>query len=393
MPGVVYGNTIYASVVIGEFTDELIEKLRELAESDARTKYPSAAQAVINVIDYGLTQSNVKDFNYALAILRKAKPNEVPKGLASTLNYVMTNIVWDKTMAKARELANQGLTVVFDNNDAAASNKVDIAFVSDTTDLIDTYQDAGKENYKKAVSAINSTKVIPTPSGKGIVDILQGKATSGVQISKAVSKAMLDLKNSIYIANKVELNSINTELKSLRSLGVLDAILKEQNITADQVREALAKRKEILKDVLDINDISVGDVVMFTKQLGSQERFPGMIIKKDNSNISIAPISLNDQGGTNESLNDLFNSPEVSTFTARQIYDFIFPMAKEATPVTPDPDVKTQSDAAQEEVKSTPSELAQRLKDNIEYTNNQSVEDTVNDFIDVLFNGKNVKKQ
>jgi hypothetical protein len=393
MPGVVYGNTIYASVVIGEFTDELIEKLRELAESDARTKYPSAAQAVINVIDYGLTQNNVKDFNYALAILRRAKPNEVPKGLASTLNYVMTNIVWDKTMTKARELADQGLTVVFDNNDAAASNKVDIAFVSDTTDLIDTYQDAGKENYKKAVSAINSTKVIPTPSGKGIVDILQGKATSGVQVSKAVSKAIQDLKNSIYIANKVELNSINTELKSLRSLGVLDAILKEQNITADQVREALAKRKEILKDVLDINDISVGDVVMFTKQLGSQERFPGMIIKKDNSNISIAPITLNDQGGTNESLNDLFNSPEVSTFTARQIYDFIFPMAKEATPVTPDPDVKTQSDAAQEEVKSTPSELAQRLKDNIENTKNQSVEDTVNDFLDGLCNGKNVKKQ
>ena len=387
MPGVVYGNTIYASVVIGEFTDELIEKLRELAESDARTKYPSAAQAVINVIDYGLTQNNVKDFNYALAILRRAKPNEVPKGLASTLNYVMTNIVWDKTMTKARELADQGLTVVFDNNDAAASNKVDIAFVSDTTDLIDTYQDAGKENYKKAVSAINSTKVIPTPSGKGIVDILQGKATSSIQVSKAIQ----DLKNSIYIANKVELKSINTELKSLQSLGVLDAILKKQNITADQVREALAKRKEILKDVLDINDINIGDVVMFTKQLGSQERFPGMIIKKDNSNISIAPISLNDQGGTNESLNDLFNSPEVSTFTARQIYDFIFPMAKEATPVTPDPDVKTQSDAANEEVKSTPSELAQRLKDNIENTKNQSVNDTVNDFLDGLCNGKNVK--
>jgi len=44
----------------------------------------------------------------------------------------MSNIVWDKTMTRARELADQGLTVVFDNNDAAASNKVDIAFVGET---------------------------------------------------------------------------------------------------------------------------------------------------------------------------------------------------------------------------------------------------------------------
>ena len=143
---------------------------------------------------------------------------------------------------------------------------------------------------------------------------------------------------------------------------------------------------------MSIDDINVGDVMMYTTQLGGK-RVPGMIIKKDNSNISIAPIVLNEQGGTNQSLNDLFNSSEITTFTAGQMHDFIFPMAKEAAPITPDPDVKAQSDAATEEVKSTPTELTQRLKDNIENTKNQSVEDTVNDFLDGLCNGKNVKKQ
>jgi hypothetical protein len=292
-------------------------------------------------------------------------------------------------MTQARELANQGLTVVFDSNDAATSNKIDIAFVSDTTDIIDSYTDTGKDIYRRAINAINSTKAIPTPSGKSIVDILQGKVTSEIQTSKAIQ----DLKNSIYTANKAELNSINTELKGLRSRGVLNAILKEQKLTEDEVREALNKRRELLKNVLDMDDLNVGDVVLFTKQLGSQERFPGMIIKKDNAKLSIAQITINDQGGANESLNDLFNSSEVSTFTARQVYDFIFPMAKEVTPVTPDPDVKAQSDAANNEVKSTPTEVSQRLKDNMENTKNQSVDDTVNDFLEGLCTGKKGKKQ
>ena len=93
---------------------------------------------------------------------------------------------------------------------------------------------------------------------------------------------------------------------------------------------------------------------------------------------------MNEAGGTNESLNDLFNKSGVRTFTAREVPIFIFPMQQQQPPVTPDPDVKAQSDAVQEEVKSTPAEVAQRLKDNIENTKNKSVDDTVNDFLNGL---------
>jgi len=386
MPGVIYGNIIYAKVVAGEFTDELVEKLRELAESDITDEFSSAAETIVNVIDNGLTPDKVKAFNYSISVIRTAKGNRVPVGLSSTLRYVMTNLVWTKTMAQARELAKQGLTVVFDNNEAASSNQVDIAFVSDTTDLIDDYTETGKDNYKKAVGVISPTKVIPTPSGKGIVDILQGKATSGVQ----VSKAMVDLKNSIFTADKSELKSINTELKSLRSIGALDPILQKQNITEDQVREALAKRKELLKDVLEMNEISVGDIVQVSENF---KKFPGMVIAKTEDGITIAKIILNENGGPTQSKDDLFNSKEISTFTAKQVPYSISPMAKEEAPVIPDPDVKAQSDAATEEVKSTPTEVSQRLKDNMENTKNQSVEDTVNDFLEGLCTGKKGKKQ
>jgi len=37
---------IYASFVVGEFSDELVEKLRELAESASPTAYAAAAKAV-----------------------------------------------------------------------------------------------------------------------------------------------------------------------------------------------------------------------------------------------------------------------------------------------------------------------------------------------------------
>ena len=109
---------------------------------------------------------------------------------------MMTNLVWAKTMAEARKLADQGLTVVFDNNEAAASNKVDIAFVGDT-DLTAKSTEQAKANRERAVAGISSTKVIPTPSAQSILDILQGKAKSGVQ----TSKAMQQLRNYIYIAN------------------------------------------------------------------------------------------------------------------------------------------------------------------------------------------------
>ena len=384
MPGVVYGNVIYAKAVAGEFSDELVEKLRELAESDITDEFSSAAETIVNVIDNGLTPDKVKAFNYSISVIRTAKGNRVPVGLSSTLRYVMTNLVWTKTMAQARELAKQGLTVVFDNNEAASSNQVDIAFVSDTTDIIDDYTETGKNNYKYAVAALGRTKVIPTPSGKGILDILQGKATPGPQ----VSSAMLDIKNSIFIANKSELDSINTELKGLRSRGLLDPILQQQNLTADQVEEALAKRKEQFKDVLEINDISVGDIVQVNLTVS---RFPGMVIAKTEDEITVAKIILNENGGPTQSKDDLFNSKEISTFTAKQIPNIISPMAKEVTPVTPDPDVKAQSDAANNEVKSTPTEVSQRLKDNMENTKNQSVEDTVNDFLEGLCTGKKGK--
>ena len=109
-----------------------------------------------------------------------------------------------------------------------------------------------------------------------------------------------------------------------------------------------------------------------------------MVIKKDDTGVTIAPISLNEEGNTNESLSDLFSRSEVSTFTEEQVPDFIFPMAKEETPVTPDPDVKAQSDAVNQEVKSTPAAVAQRLRDNVANTEGQSVNETLNNFLDGL---------
>lgn len=445
LPGVVYGNIILSKFVIGDFSDQVVEKLRDLIELDLNTEnrlkasiatikskkegpkneevftaeytLPNgskkdiknstkealvakltelhdkeynlikAAQTVINAIDTGVNPENIKDLLYAISILRFAKPESgVPQGLPVAINYMMTNLVWDKTMAEAKKLADQGVTVVFDNNEAAASNKVDFAFVGET-DLTANSTPQAKANIERAVNGVSPTKVLPLSGAKNILDILQGKVQMGVQQSKAMS----NIRSSIYTANKLELAAIKAELNSLKSLGLLPGILQQQNATSDQVREDIAKREELLKDRLDINDLSVEDIVMYTEQKGGKT-VPGMIVKKNSSEVSVVPISLNEEGETNESLNDLFNKSEVSTFTSTQLHDFIFPMAKEETPVTPDPDVKAQSDAATQEAKSTPAEQGQRLKDNINADPNKTAKDAVNEFLDGLCKGKSKKQ-
>ncbi len=379
IPGVIYGNSLYASVSIGEFDDDLINKLRAMANDPAAPwDIQQHAKTIVNAVDNGITPSQVKDINSAITNL--SKPGKISGTLPAIIKSIQNGIL-DKVIAKARELADAGATVIFDNNAIAASDKVDIAFVSPTTDLVSVY---GKTSYyRDAIKGISKNKIIRKPLGKSIVDIITGVVTPDIQISNAFNNLIA----SIETAAKNKLNAITTEIESLKRLDIYDAILQDVGLTSAQVEEALSKRKDQLQNTLDISDLNVNGIVMYKKQADG-EVIPGMVIKKDDTGVTIAPISLNEEGNTNESLSDLFSRSEVSTFTEEQVPDFIFPMAKEETPVTPDPDVKAQSDAANQEVKSTPAEVAQRLKDNIENTKDQSVDDTVNDFLDGLCKGK-----
>lgn len=383
IPGVIYGNSLYASVAIGEFDDDLINKLRDIANDPAAPwDIQQHAKTIVNAFDNGITPSQIKDINSAITNL--SKPGKISGTLPAIIKSIQNGIL-DKVIAKARELANAGATVIFDNNAVAASDKVDIAFVSPTTDLVSVY---GKASYyRDAIKGISKNKIIRKPLGKSIVDIITGVVTPDIQISDAFNNLIA----SIETAAKNKLNAIATEIESLKRLDIYDAILQDVGLTSAQVEEALSKRKDQLQNTLDISDLSVNDVVMYKKQADS-EVTPGMVIKKDDTAVTIAPISLNEEGNTNESLSDLFSRSEVSTFTEEQVPDFIFPMAKEEAPVTPDPDVKAQSDAAQEEVKSTPAEVAQRLKDNMEKNKDQSVEDVVNDVLDGLCTKKSKKQ-
>lgn len=375
IPGVIYGNSLYASVSIGEFDDDLINKLRAMANDPAAPwDIQQHAKTIVNAVDNGITPSQVKDINSAITNL--SKPGKISGTLPAIIKSIQNGIL-DKVIAKARELADAGATVIFDNNAIAASDKVDIAFVSPTTDLVSVY---GKTSYyRDAIKGISKNKIIRKPLGKSIVDIITGVVTPDIQISDAFNNLIA----SIETAAKNKLNAIATEIESLKRLDIYDAILQDVGLTSAQVEEALSKRKDQLQNTLDISDLNVNGIVMYKKQADS-EVIPGMVIKKDDTGVTIAPISLNEEGNTNESLSDLFSRSEVSTFTEEQVPDFIFPMAKEETPVTPDPDVKAQSDAVNQEVKSTPAAVAQRLRDNVANTEGQSVNETLNNFLDGL---------
>jgi hypothetical protein len=377
IPGVVYGNTILAKYVMGDFNNDLINRIRTVAESDS--DLAPYAQTVVNAFENGVTKDMfgredlTKNLLYSITALETANWKEVKIEPIITIGIkaVLTN-AWSKVMAEARTQADQGATVVFDNNDAAASNKVDIAFVGET-DITQKFTKSGRYKYETALKALNKAIIKDMPSGKSIVDILQGNAEPDIQVSKAVQ----ELAVSLFQATKAEFEAIKIQLDTLKSLGVLDSVLQKQNLTADAVEKMMATKEQKLKELLDIDDINVGDVVEFNEK---GTNFPGMVIAKVGGKVTVAKVILNENGVPTQSKDDLFNSKEISTFTAREVPYNIFPMADQK-PVVPTPDVKAQTDAAMQNQTDNQGDNIAQLNEDLEANKDKSAGDVLNDFL------------
>ena len=144
----------------------------------------------------------------------------------------------------------------------------------------------------------------------------------------------------------------------------------------------LEERGKFLETALDIDDVNVGDLILYRKQYGIDTFFSGMIIKKDGTGITVADVFLDEFGGTNQTLNDLFNSPKVRTFTVKMIPDFIYSMEQKQQTTTVDPDVKAQTDTAMEAQKENPVDAVSQLNADLDATKDKSANDVFGDFLD-----------
>ena len=384
IPGVTYGSTIYLDRVLEGFDDTLIGNLRngieKLSEdTDDAKKVKTAGTELLDILDRykspakDVTTDDVKTVNGALERLtNQTASSYIPTSIITKIKKIQSN-AWDKTMSDARSLANEGQTVVFDLNGAAASGKIDLALISAKSDLGDLGY-----NYGKAIANIKGKSYDIT--GKNILDILNGTVDLDYTIPEIIREKLLA---NINEASKKELGLVEILLPRLPK-SVLDQVLADQNLTMEQVDKAIATRKNKLATIFDMDDLVVDKanptVVQYTvneitgkQEFGGQGRKQGVVISNDGLRVRIAEFV------PGLSFEDLEESENVVTFTAKEVPYFILPL-KPQTPTTVDPDVNAQSDEMMNDPVSDPATSMSNLKNDLDSAKNVSAADALASF-------------
>jgi hypothetical protein len=276
-------------------------------------------------------------------------------------------------MSDARSLANNGQTVIFDLNGAAASGKIDLALISSTSDL-----GTLGYNYGKAIANIKGKSYDIT--GKNILDILNGTVDLDFTIPEIIREKLL---SNINEASKKELSTVEILVSRLPK-AILDQVLADQNLTMEQVNKAIVARQNKLATIFDMDDLVVDKanptVVQYTtneitgkQEFGGQGRKQGVVISNDGLRVRLAEFV------PGLSFEDLEESENVVTFTAKEIPYFILPL-KPQTPTTVDPDVNAQSDAMMNDPVSDPGTSMGNLQADLDSTKNVSAADALASF-------------
>jgi len=384
IPGVTYGSTIYLDRVLEGFDDTLIENLRngisKLSEdTDDAKKVKTAGIELLDILDRykspakDVTTDDVKTINGALVRLtNQTAESYIPASIITKIKKIQSN-AWTKTMSDARSLANEGQTVVFDLNGAAASGKIDLALISATSDLGDLGY-----NYDKAIANIKGKSYNIT--GKNILDILNGTVDLDYTIPEIIREKLL---SNINDASKKELGLVEILLPRLPK-AVLDQVLADQNLTMEQVDKAIATRKNKLATIFDMDDLVVDKanptVIQYVVDKATgKPKFKGdglkqgVVIGNDGLRVRIAEFV------PGLSFEDLEESENVVTFTAKEIPYSILPL-KPQTPTTVDPDVNTQSDAMMNDPVSDPATSMSNLKTDLDSAKDVSAADALASF-------------
>jgi hypothetical protein len=368
IPGLVYGNSIYTSVVFDTFTEEIIQKIQTIADDKTlEPKVNEAAQNILNFAKNGIRNDQVGDLNRALAVLSDSS-NYKDARLGTVIKSVRQN-AWKQAMSKAREMANSGKTVVFDNQDSARSPEIDIALIDANIDL-DGITDTRKSNIFKAEGQIPRSKV-RTITDKGLVNVLKGSISEDYYISSDIK----NFKNTLSTATRSTIASMDIELRNPALLNILESILAEQGLTIEEARSLFAQKKAELKNKVDISDLVVDpNNPTIVTYISGEDMSTGVVILNDGMTVTIAKYS------GNETFNDLLNNAEHTTFTAGSVPNVIVPSKAQAA-VSVDISVKNQSDNIMNDAKDNMPSSADTLKKAIEANKDKSVSDVVNDFI------------
>ncbi len=337
--GVVYGPSLYIKAVIGDFDNDIVERLRAIQNGDvvADQWIKENAEKVVVLLDGKISgKTDLNTFQGALMAIVKSTNEQLDDPvLKAALKSTLSN-TWKKTMEAARAAADKGYTVVFDQNAAAKMPEIDIAFI-DNTSLMVIKGNKLVKSYADAVEGIPAAKKANI-TGKGLLNILSGRLDEGYVIPNSVS----NFNEAIVNSTPRSLKELILDMSTMSKLGMLESLLASQNVTVEGARTLVAQRQKELKNRLDITDavlqVSGTDpVVVEYEQDGKRKE--GIVKSNNGIELEIVPFQ------PNMTMEDLYKQSEIVKFSSKEVPFNVFPISTQK-PVTVDPEVKNQSDNA-----------------------------------------------
>lgn len=267
----VIGNELVDEVILGLDQEALKVKLESLSQGTSKLS-KAAAGLLYFLKNTGISENTLSgkdNFKYLLAVLERNG------------NTTISAEIYTKALTEARKLANEGKTVIFDNIgvlkfgtdiDLAILNaESDIAKKADTTTTGKTAIADAENDFqgpKKRVFIGNAETII-----------------TGGAVTR-IPKALKDLRALINsVNNKVDFATTKDYLTTLQSMGILEELLEDQNITKETFQALLNQKQAQVATQLSISDLVSNEQVLvkFLNKKG-EERI-GLVVGETTDNM------------------------------------------------------------------------------------------------------------
>jgi hypothetical protein len=395
--GVTYGTDLYAQVLPKFFSPDVL-KVMANASISGENKLVNSIWELAKSLSEGkeLTADDVKQINSVLGLsvyvknkfLADAKfPYEDrPKNQKLTLDTLtkLKEAVDNQVIKDARAIADNGGTVVFDNNSLITHPGVDEVLISKSSDdyLGKAPTSESRRNFDNLISNVDYVDI----SGKDLVDYLKGTETLQYTLDpklKNIREALSKAEDRLAVAK------IITDTGILSDMGVLDQILKEQNLTREELRELSSNAKARFKGTLAYADLAQRikpglpieeRIIQYTDADGVVKTGVIMEVVTDFvDRVEVAPYT------GKESMSDLQDQSKWVTFTVGEIPYKLFDV-KTTQPVTATPDITQQSDDLLKAEQANKAAAVEAFKNKINNDDfkNESVDDAEDDLFDGL---------
>ena len=267
----VIGNELVDEVILGLDQEALKVKLESLSQGTSKLS-KAAAGLLYFLKNTGIskdTLSGKDNFKYLLAVLERNG------------NTTISAEIYTKALTEARKLANEGKTVIFDNIGVLKfGTDIDLAILNAESDIA---KKADTTTTGKTAIA-DAENDFQGPKKRVFIGNAENIITGGAVTR--IPKALKDLRALVNgVNNKVDFATTKGYLTTLQSMGILEELLEDQNITEEAFQALLNQKQAQVATQLSISDLVSNEQVLvkFLNKKG-EERI-GLVVGETTDNM------------------------------------------------------------------------------------------------------------